>query len=255
MEFMNTMYKNLKTLLKGFILISFLLISINCKNIEIISQLGVTDLQTVILTLQIRDPENYSENTSSLISRDYVEKIKFDNKDIPLDILPKNEIKLLIPKIDSKNHIAEIKLKIVKQSFLIPLVTPQNIKEKEIIISSFITLNNDNIKKLEIGYDQDRDGILDKDKNKFISNNGYNFIEIHPDGKSYVWNPNGSEEDFSKPEVSPSIQPKSETQSPPNPRPNPPKTIEDMKPQPPIIDLPTEPKLPKPKPDFPLPPQ
>ena len=119
-----------------------------------------------------------------------VEKMTFDRlfareeKDFP----ESKGIQEELPFLNAGEHLLEIKFKQISSPLLIPIVIPEDAKEKMNILVVFALHNSElGVYKITVGQDQNQDKVIDTDNIIYRSQDGEHYLIHHPDGKIENW--------------------------------------------------------------------
>jgi hypothetical protein len=112
-----------------------------------------------------------------------VQSISIDGFDYPVAKLIKNQLRIDIPEVSAGKHELRLSLYAIQEPFTVPLVLP-NIKIQTIFVLLRLTLDENQklIKKIEYGFDLDRNGIIDLDLLHFESIGTKSFFVIDKNG-------------------------------------------------------------------------
>jgi hypothetical protein len=112
-----------------------------------------------------------------------VQSVSIDGHDYPVDKLIKNQLRIDIPEVISGKHELKLSLYSIKEPFTVPLILPHlNIQTIFILLRLTIDESNQEIKKIEYGYDLDRNSIIDLDLSHFESIGTTSFFVIDKNG-------------------------------------------------------------------------
>ncbi len=133
------------------------------------------------LELLIEQKETNGEIIS--IGSKGVQNVSIDGNDFPVDKLIKNQLRIEIPEVIAGKHELKLSLYSIKEPFTVPLILP-NLKIQTIFILLRLTLDDQKkeIKKIEYGYDLDRNGIIDQELSHFESIGINSFFVIDKNG-------------------------------------------------------------------------
>jgi hypothetical protein len=94
-----------------------------------------------------------------------------------------------LPFIQSGEHLLELELKKLKEPVRIPLVVPEKTRDTPLNILVVLAFNSegDQIRTIQVGYDQNQDGELDPQLDIYRSNNGKTYLLYLPDGSVQEW--------------------------------------------------------------------
>ena len=113
-----------------------------------------------------------------------VQHIAIDGFTYPVDKLIKNQLRIEIPELLPGKHELNLSLYAIKEPITVPLIIP-NLKNQKVFVLLRLAVDSTSkeVKKIEYGYDFDRNGIIDIDLNRFESVGTKIFYEISPNGQ------------------------------------------------------------------------
>lgn len=133
------------------------------------------------LEILIEQKKNNGEIIS--IGSKAVKSVLVDDIDYPVSKLLKNEFRIEIQDLTQGKHKLSVNLYFLNASFSVPIIIPVNTTDKVLILlRANIDEKTGETKKIEYGYDFDRNGSIDNNIEHFESDNKSFFI-INKDGR------------------------------------------------------------------------
>jgi len=92
------------------------------------------------------------------------------------------------PFIEAGEHVIELFFSTQSEAVRIPLVVPAlETPELSVLVILSFDATGSNIRTVQVGYDQNGDGELDRDQNIYRSSNGRSYLIHRPDGRTSEW--------------------------------------------------------------------
>lgn len=110
--------------------------------------------------------------------------ISIDGFQYPLNKLIQNQLKIEIPSLSPGKHELSLSLYLTEDIISVPLIIPDlNLKKIFVLLRFTLNEQTNKIERVEYGYDFDRNGSIDKDREWFISLDSQSYYVITTDGQ------------------------------------------------------------------------
>lgn len=111
-----------------------------------------------------------------------VKSVSIDSYEYPINKLISDQLIIEIPNLVSGKHDLALSLYLVKDDFNVPLIIPNISQKVYVVLRLTVDENKRTITKIEYGYDQDKNGIIDTNVARFESSDVKTFYAITTDG-------------------------------------------------------------------------